>query len=602
MQWSNTISASLLLAMSVARAADVPTAFVSSQTSYPHIFSVPKTIETTKTTTRWPAERRQNMIHISRRNSPTPLRMSDEAEEEEEWHPRDPAKTTPQLLASIWNLIGRGKDMVRGESFTAIFPEMISLLNNPSYLQRLMGHLDTCKDVCDDFGVNTILIPFKERRQITGFTVKSYRNPNRLNQDGEYQFDPDPFWDDDEEWDFSGLDDDDGEDVKTELSDLPDIEDPIPQDDEKITDITRNWVSKMMADLALCPFTASADRSGVPMGPVFYHIDRGTNIERMYESYWKEVIRVEQNEEKDLSTTLLIMPEFLLDSVELFENWCNTLTQPLEALKVEDLLQIIFFHPQWTFRDGGERSGMGSAANYARRSPWPMINLIRTNQVRAAQKGIPTGLVYTQNEKTLSGIGSKNLEKMLRLRDWEDIKDVKVDRRDMEALRVAQDLQATGVVSAEDQSMIGDSTPAANKVDKDQVDGGDMINVIIQALGKRLEGGEGGSVQRLSGTETSAAMMASDFLLAELDRIVASSPPPAETTSAASSAVKEDGGKTLTEDQKRAYQKAMEDDWASASNQNEEDEMSAMFGGGGIMGGNNEDDEERSNNDPAFFY
>eukprot|EP00957_Ditylum_brightwellii_P115088 8777334-Ditylum_brightwellii.AAC.1 len=78
-----------------------------------------------------------------------------------------------------------------------------------------------------------------------------------------------------------------------------------------------------------------------------------------------------------------------------------------------------------TFRDGGERSGMGSAANYARRSPWPMINLIRTNQVRAAQKGIPTGLVYTQNEKTLSGIGTKTLEKMLRLRDWEDIKDIK---------------------------------------------------------------------------------------------------------------------------------------------------------------------------------
>ncbi|MEC8291701.1 MAG: DUF1415 family protein, partial [Pseudomonadota bacterium] len=39
---------------------------------------------------------------------------------------------------------------------------------------------------------------------------------------------------------------------------------------------------------------------------------------------------------------------------------------------------------------GGERGGEGAAANYARRSPWPMINILRTNQVRSAQKGIPT--------------------------------------------------------------------------------------------------------------------------------------------------------------------------------------------------------------------
>jgi hypothetical protein len=56
----------------------------------------------------------------------------------------------------------------------------------------------------------------------------------------------------------------------------------------------------------------------------------------------------------------------------------------------------VFFHPLWTFRDGGARFGDGAAANYARRSPWPMINILRTSQVRAAQRGIPTGLVYTQ--------------------------------------------------------------------------------------------------------------------------------------------------------------------------------------------------------------
>lgn len=180
---------------------------------------------------------------------------------------------------------------------------------------------------------------------------------------------------------------------------------------------------------------------------------------------------------------------------------------------------MVFFHPDWTFRDGGERSGMGSAANYARRSPWPMINILRTTQVRAAQKGIPTGLVYQQNEKTLSKVGANSLEKMLRMRDWSEIEDLKVDRRDMEALRVAQDLQTTGVVADVDTSVMYDSTPAASKVDREQVEGGNILNVVLQALEKRLTGGEDGGVQQLSGAETSAAMMASDFLLEILDDV-----------------------------------------------------------------------------------
>ena len=259
------------------------------------------------------------------------------------------------------------------------------------------------------------------------------------------------------------------------------------------------------------------------MGPVFYTIDRSTSIEEMYARYWKEVVRVEQNPEDDLSTTLLIAPEFCLDNVELFENWSTTLTMPLTALGVEDLLQLVFFHPHWSFRDGNAREGEGAAANYARRSPWPMINLLRTKQVRAAQKGIPTGLVYKQNEKMLSGIGSEKLETMLRLRDWGEIADVKVDRREMEALRIAQDYQETGVVKVDDTSFATDATPGANKVDKEQVEQGNLVKVLLEALAKRL-GKEDGKITRLSGPETSATIMASDFVLAELDKIAGVGP------------------------------------------------------------------------------
>ena len=58
------------------------------------------------------------------------------------------------------------------------------------------------------------------------------------------------------------------------------------------------------------------------------------------------------------------------------------------------------------------------AANFARRSPWPMINILRTPQVKAAQKGVPTGQVYKQNEERLSAVGTSTLEVRNELDDF----------------------------------------------------------------------------------------------------------------------------------------------------------------------------------------
>jgi hypothetical protein len=196
-----------------------------------------------------------------------------------------------------------------------------------------------------------------------------------------------------------------------------------------------------------------------------------------------------------------------------------------------------------------------------------MINILRTKQVRAAQKGIPTGLVYKQNEKTLSSVGSKSLEKMLRMRDWTDIAGLKVNRREMEALRVAEDLQTSGVVMEKDMSIMYDNTPAANKVDRKQIEGGNMLNVILQALEKRLKDGT-----QLSGAETSAAMMASDFLIERLNEL-SESP---QTTTAPEKAAR--------------YERYFDtDDEFMQDAVTEDDQDAVLFGGGGIKMNNDDD-------------
>jgi hypothetical protein len=452
----------------------------------------------------------------------------------------------------------------------------------PRYLNLVTAHLDSCKDVCDFFGISTTLLPFVKEGTVKGFTVKSFRNADKEGDDMEFGYDP--FWDDGDEWNYEGVDDEEEEGGIPEPK-YPEIVNKIPDDDDEIIQGSKRWVDKICSDMGVCPFSKGSDLAGLPIGPVYYAVDRSTSMEDMYARYWREVVRVEEQDESDLSTTLLIGPEFCMDNVEIFENFSTTLTQPLSALGVEDLIQLVFFHPHWSFRDGGERGGEGAAANYARRSPWPMINILRTNQVRAAQKGIPTGLVYKQNEKTLSGIGVEKLETMLRLRDWGEIEDIKVDRRDMEALRVARDYQETGVIKEADTSFMTDATPAANKVDGKQIEQGNLVNVIIEALGKRL-GKSSDGVVRLSGPETSAAIMASDFLLNELDRVI------------------EDGPQTPKQAVSPAHQAIMQDFEDPGQGDGRDDLMGdVMFGRRGIMDGKQKEGGNfAAGMDPNNFY
>lgn len=113
----------------------------------------------------------------------------------------------------------------------------------PRYLNLVTAHLDSCKDVCDHFGIATVVVPFVQDKRVKGFTVKSYRNPDKDPDSLEFAYDP--FWDDGDDWDYEGIDDE--YDDKGQKK-FPDIVDKIPDDDEKIIAITKSWVSKMMSE------------------------------------------------------------------------------------------------------------------------------------------------------------------------------------------------------------------------------------------------------------------------------------------------------------------------------------------------------------------
>jgi len=190
-------------------------------------------------------------------------------------------------------------------------------------------------------------------------------------------------------------------------------------------------VEGVIVHMKVCPFSSSVEKAGMPVGGVTYPICHAANAEGVYAQFWSEIVDLMETDERTRATVLLITPDFAMYAPGFFDGLADTLNGALSSLKIERDTQLVFFHPEYMFRDGKQRNGVGAegaAANYARRSPYPMINLLRTPQVRAAQKGIPTGSVYDLNEKNLDAVGAAELQSMLESKDWDALKGMQFEK------------------------------------------------------------------------------------------------------------------------------------------------------------------------------
>ena len=281
--------------------------------------------------------------------------------------------------------------------------------------QKVLQHISDCADVCEYVG-ETLLIAGRHPSAVPGddepgaapcpmLLLRSFRQAAYGNFGDENYGMDDP---------FAALDD--GLAFGDKISSFA--------SDACVLGQTRAWVEGVIVDMKVCPFSVDANRAGLPVGGVTYPITHATTGEEVYERFWEQVLELQATEEKDISTVLLLTPRFGQYSAGAYDMLADTLNEALGDLGVEKDIQLVFFHPDYTFRDGKERLGDDGAANFARRSPFPMINLLRTPQVRAAQKGLPTGSVYTTNERNLEIVGVGDLQKMLDEKNWEGLKGV----------------------------------------------------------------------------------------------------------------------------------------------------------------------------------
>lgn len=147
---------------------------------------------------------------------------------------------------------------------------------------------------------------------------------------------------------------------------------------EKFVTQTKKWIRDVVVGCNFCPFAAKEFKGNT----IHFQVEDSTDRVSALRSFLKECERLDEDE--TIVTTLLLFPEGFsgfesyLDLVERAESL-------LDSAGYEGTYQVASFHPQYLFAG----APANDPANYTNRSPYPMLHLLREDQITAALSRYP---------------------------------------------------------------------------------------------------------------------------------------------------------------------------------------------------------------------
>lgn len=222
---------------------------------------------------------------------------------------------------------------------------------------------------------------------------------------------------------------------------------------EQVKVATQRWVDRVLVKLGICPFTKSISKSGqglsdvgVPVGRIAYHYSKATlkktSLPLLFADTYNaiyEMIRQGPSGKDGISSILLSAPGF--DSS--FQTWAGPIFAILEATvgaaKAEPMIGVVCFHPEYKTPDGKSWPGFGhmhsvprlqkwlvesgstlssvlneeevaAGGAFQRRTPFATINVLRAEQLEAAEGRRSTIGLYSTNIERLYNFGFDKLK------------------------------------------------------------------------------------------------------------------------------------------------------------------------------------------------
>lgn len=174
--------------------------------------------------------------------------------------------------------------------------------------------------------------------------------------------------------------------------------------EERIIQQTKTWLTDFVIDLNLCPFA----RKVFEEDRVKYIVEDKENLQTMLTHLYEELMYLRQH--KQTSTSIIIIPNILKDFRD-YLDFLDIAEQLIVEYGFEGEFQLASFHPQYEFGDIPH----DSLKHYTNRSPYPMIHILREEEVELAIAHYPDiEGVPERNKLTLEGLGQEYILKLLK--------------------------------------------------------------------------------------------------------------------------------------------------------------------------------------------
>ena len=152
----------------------------------------------------------------------------------------------------------------------------------------------------------------------------------------------------------------------------------------------RQWVEDEVIGHTLCPFA----RAVVRKGQLRWVLATPTDDWALVEQVEQECRLLLETDPAKIDTTLIVVDAPWAADFAVFNDSLGMLDRQLQMLRLDGVLQIASFHPQYCFDDLSPQD----AANRTNRSPWPMVHLLREDSVARAVAAYPEAeTIYERN-------------------------------------------------------------------------------------------------------------------------------------------------------------------------------------------------------------
>jgi hypothetical protein len=161
--------------------------------------------------------------------------------------------------------------------------------------------------------------------------------------------------------------------------------------EDRVRDVTLSWVERAVVGLNLCPFAEAPLRSGA----IRVVVSAATDELGLLADTDEQCALLLDARKEDVATTLLVAPNLALGFLDFQEGIGMLEDEDVFAQSFpahEDKIMVVCFHPEHAWAGLSD----DDPVNYEKRSPWPIVNLLRTEMVDSA---IATGKTVDIGER-----------------------------------------------------------------------------------------------------------------------------------------------------------------------------------------------------------